>query len=319
VDRLPAHPLFMIYAADLVGASYADYVRDHRVLVEGQLALLERFPIDVVSCCSDAWREAHDCGVELLYAEHEPPRARGPILAEPADLAGLRMPDPRGGGRMTDRIRAIEAFAGQVAGEVCILGWVEGPCAEAADLYGLNAFMVATLADPEFARALMDWVTEMEIQFAVAQVEAGADMIGIGDSAASLVSPAFYEDEVLPREVRIVDAIHAAGAVARLHICGSLHGKFAGLAETRADLIDVDYPQSVGEVRAAVGPEVCLAGNLHPVEVILRGTPAGIRKGFARCHAEAGERYVLAAGCEIPPGTPEENVRAMFEYASSAV
>jgi len=317
VDRLPAHPLFMIYAADLVGASYADYVRDYRVLVEGQLALLDRFPMDVVSCCSDAWREAHDCGAELVYSDHEPPRARRPVLSDPADLASLRTPDPRGGGRMTDRLRAVESLSGQLRGEVCILGWVEGPAAESADLHGLNEFMLATLADPGFACALMDWVTELEIRFAVAQVEAGADIIGIGDAAASLVSPGFYETEVLPRELRIADAVHAAGAAVRLHICGSLHGKFAALAETRADLIDVDYPQSLGEVRAAVGPGVCLAGNLNPVEDILRGTPPGIRRGLARCHAEAGERYILAAGCEIPPGTPEENVHALFEYARS--
>jgi uroporphyrinogen-III decarboxylase len=58
VDHLPAAPLFMIWAAQRIGASYADYVLDYRVLVKAQLALVEDFGVDVLSCCSDAWREA---------------------------------------------------------------------------------------------------------------------------------------------------------------------------------------------------------------------------------------------------------------------
>lgn len=315
VDHLPAQPLFMIYAADLIGCTYREYVSDHRWLVRGQLAVAERYGADLVSCCSDAWREAADCGAGLAWPDHQPPHALRPHLTSAADLARLSMPDPAGGGRMTDRLEAVRAFATQVKGEIPILGWVEGPIAEAVGLFGMTPFMKATRTDLPFTRALMDWTLEMELRFALAQVAAGADMIGIGDAAASLVSPAFYAQEVAPRERRLVDAIHAAGARVRLHICGSIRGKYAAIANVGADLVDVDYPQPMDEVRAGVGADVCLAGNLNPVEQILHGTPEQIRRDFAACHAEAGARYILAAGCEIPPGTPEDNVRAMFDYA----
>ena len=36
---------------------------------------------------------------------------------------------------------------------------------------------------------LIDFVVEMEVAFGAAQVEAGADIIGVGDAAASLVGP----------------------------------------------------------------------------------------------------------------------------------
>jgi uroporphyrinogen-III decarboxylase len=155
-------------------------------------------------------------------------------------------------------------------------------------------------------------------QFALAQVAVGADMIGIGDAAASLVSPKFYAEHVAPREKALIKEIHAAGATARLHICGSVQGKFAALAGTGADIIDIDFPQSVADVRAAVGPDVCLTGNLHPVEVLVNGTPEDVRAACARCHAEAGSRYLLAAGCEIAPETPAANLAAFFDYAVTA-
>lgn len=317
VDRLPVQPLFMIYAADEVGVSYADYVQDHRLLVRGQLALAEKFPIDVVSCCSDAWREAADCGAKLTYRDRQPPSAENPVITNTAELAELTMPDPTGGGRMTDRLAAIELFAQSVKGEIPILGWVEGPIAAAVNLVTMSRFMIATKKQPTFVSALLDWTTELEIRFARAQVRHGADMIGVGDAAASLISPKFYRDEVAPREKRIVDAIHAAGATARLHICGDICGKFVDMAATGADMIDVDAPQTIAEVRAAVGPDVCLSGNLDPVRCILNGTPDTIRAAAAECHQQAGAHYILGAGCEVPPGTPAANVAALFKYANT--
>jgi len=318
VDQLPVAPLLMVFAADHVGARYSDYVRDHRALVRAQLAVCEDYELDLVSCCSDAWREAADCGTPLEFPEHQPPHAAARRLTSPADLAALPPPDPLGGGRMTDRVAAVEAFATAVKGRVPILGWIEGPLALAANLYGLNEFLIATRRDPAFAAALLDWCAALGERFALAQVAAGADLIGIGDAAASLVSPAYYEREVAPRERRLVVAIHAAGAAVRLHICGDLHGKFAAAAATGADLIDVDFPQTLAEVRAAVGPDVCLAGNLHPVEQVLHSDPERIRRDLATCHRQAGPRYVVAAGCEVPPGTPPANLRALVEYVRFA-
>jgi MtaA/CmuA family methyltransferase len=307
----------MIYAADEIGVSYADYVRDHRLLVRGQMALAEKFSLDVVSCCSDAWREAADCGAQLTFRDRQPPSGEHPVITSADELAKLTMPDPAGGGRMTDRLKAIELLTDAVKGQIPILGWVEGPIAAAVNLVTMSRFMIATKKQPAFVSELLDWTTELEIRFAQAQVQRGADMIGVGDAAASLISPKFYRDEIARREKRIVDAIHAAGATVRLHICGDIHGKFADMAATGADLIDVDAPQTIAEVRAVVGPDACLSGNMDPVRCILNGDPMTIRAATAECHGQAGERYILSAGCEIPPGTPAANVAALLDYAQS--
>ncbi len=317
VDHLPLHPLFMIYAADSIGVKYFEYLQDYRLLVKGQLAVAEQYGLDLVSCCSDAWREAADCGAELEWLDHQPPLNTRPVLSSSSELATLAMPDPTGGGRMTDRLEAIRLFVSQVKGETPILGWIEGPVAESVNLFGMNEFMLATIDDIHFVRELMDWTTEMEKRFALAQVKAGADMIGMGDAAASLVTPVFYESEVVPREKSIIYAIHNAGAFVRLHICGSIKGKFKAMEATGADLIDVDYPQTVREVRKSMKPHTCLSGNLNPVTQLCKSTPERIHEDFAQCYREAGEAYMVAPGCEVPPETPEANMRAMCDFAHS--
>jgi uroporphyrinogen-III decarboxylase len=47
----------------------------------------------------------------------------------------------------------------------------------------------------------------------------------------------------------------------------------------------------------------------------LEGTAPQVQSWCERCHAACGGRHIVGAGCEVPPATPEVNVRAMMDYA----
>jgi len=308
-------PIFMTWLAPQVGRSYREYCFDHCVLVEGQRYLVERFEIDCVSVISDAWREAADCGAELILFEDGPPACKEHLLADKTRLATLRRPDPLGGGRMTDRVEAVRLLHDEYSGQVPVMGWIEGPIAEACNLRGMNAFMLDLMDDEGFAGDLLDFATEMAIEFARAQLQAGADIIGMGDAAASLCGPRFYEQLVLPREQRIVQTIHDAGALARLHVCGDTNAILAPMATTGADIIDLDHMVKLDAVRREMGDGPVIAGNFDPVSVLLQATPQQVTAACRRCHEAFGPRFIVNAGCEVPTHTPMANVEAMFEYA----
>ena len=78
--------------------------------------------------------------------------------------------------------------------------WIEGPCAEGADLRGINTLMLDFYDDPAFVRDLFEFIVEVESRFARFQVAMGADLIGVGDAAASLVGPKLYNELVWPYE-----------------------------------------------------------------------------------------------------------------------
>src|SRR5208282_4356230 len=192
-----------------------------------------------------------------------------------------------------------------------IEGWIEGPCAEAADLRGINRLMTDFFDDPPFVRDLFEFVLELGLQFGKAQVEAGVDIIGVGDAAASLVGPQIYEEFVLPYEKRLVDGLHALGTKVRLHICGNTSRILAGMGSLGCEIVDIDFKVPLAAARVAMGPQQILAGNIDPVKTLRNGTPASVAAAIAHCYAEAGPRYIIAAGCEVPRDTPAENVRAM--------
>ena len=68
-----------------------------------------------------------------------------------------------------------------------------------------------------------------------------------------------------------------------------------------------------------MGPDQVLLGNIDPVKVLKEGTAADVIEGLSRCYEAAGPRYIAGAGCEVPPDTPPENVKAMAEFARTAV
>jgi MtaA/CmuA family methyltransferase len=317
-DRLLCMPIFMLYAAKLEGVSYADYVRDFRVTVRCQMRLVEQLCIDCVSCCSDPVRETADCGAQLDFYDDAPPRARNLVLEHKETLATLRQPDPLGGGRMTDRVEACRLFRQQVGGEVPILGWVEGPMAEAADLRGMTNLMMDLYDDPQWVGELFDWITELEIEFALAQIAAGADFIGVGDAAASLVSAQVYETMILPREQRLIAAIREAGAFTRLHICGNTTHLLPHLQASGAEIIELDHPCDITHARELLGPRTVLMGNFDPVNELYNVTAEAVWRACERSHQALGDPYILAAGCEVPAGTPMRNVEAMVRYAWGA-
>ena len=316
VDRLALMPITMMFAADTLGVKYRDYALDHRVMVAAQIATAEKYQFDYVSCISDPAREAADCGAAIQIFEDQPPgldETRA-LLTDKTVLATLKAPDPLGGGRMTDRVQAAALFKTKAGRDKYIEGWIEGPCAQAADLRGINNLMTDFYDDPVFVRDLFEFILDLELRFARAQIEAGADLIGVGDAAASLVGPKLYEEFVRPFEKRMVDGLHAMGTRVRLHICGNTRRVLKGMGSLGCEIVDLDLAP-IGEGRQQMGPEQILLGNIHPVHVLRDGTPETIAAAVAECHRQAGGRFIVGAGCEVPRGTPEANLRALTRYA----
>jgi len=310
-DILPRVPILMQFAAEHIGSNYGAFASDYRVLVEANLRCAEEFGFDQVSTISDPYRETQGFGAEIRYVRDGVPRCVKPPLEDAKDLRLLKKPNPRRSTRMLDRVRAVEAYHRAVPRKYSVLGWVEGPAAEAADLRGVTNFLMDLVLDAPFARELMERCVEVGIAFAKAQIDAGADTIGVGDAIASQVSPDLYAEMIFPLEQRLFEGIQAGGGLVRLHICGDTTHLLPYFARLPVDIVDLDWQVDMAKARAILGRGKTMVANLDPANAVKRGTPASIRKALRAVYKAAGNPLLAGAGCEIPPGTADANLKAL--------
>ena len=265
---------------------------DHSVLVDANLAV------------------AADFGLEVEFPADNLPLNRKPLIAEVDDLKKLDPPNPATGRRMSDRLEAIRLFREKAGGEIPIMGWVEGALAEASDLRSMYLTMTDLVSRPEWLTELLEICAEVEIAFARAQVEAGADIIGLGDAVCSQISPKMYQQFALPYEQRIFTAVHEMGAVTRLHICGNTTRLLPDMLQSGADIIDLDWMVDIEKAAQLFDDKAAICGNFDPVTVMLQDTPETVGDATLACIQKGGKRLFSGAGCEIPEDTPDENLLA---------
>jgi MtaA/CmuA family methyltransferase len=309
-DRPAVTPIFMAWASHFIGHTYRDYYLDGDVLVQAQLAVTQAFNIDQISAISDPWREASAYGMEFDYPQEGVGRPKEAFTKKRNEISRLKRFDIENAERTKQRIESVRKMAAEIGQIHSVLGWVEGPIAEYGDLRGVENAMLDLIDEPEIFVKAGEVIVENAITFAVAQIKAGADMVGVGDSAASLISPEMYSKLVMPLERKLITAIHEAGAAAKLHVCGNISNIVQHMADSGTDIIDVDWMVSLARAREHAGPDVTLCGNFNPAGVLFEGSPEDVAEAAKECLNAVPEKFILMPGCEVPPATPEKNIRA---------
>jgi MtaA/CmuA family methyltransferase len=168
-----------------------------------------------------------------------------------------------------------------------------------------------------FVHELMRFSTEMELAYGLAQIEAGARIIGVGDAIASLASPRHYEEFNLPYITELIGGLRKAGAIVKYHACGRTAALLPWFAQLGADIINLDSLIDLAQARAILGDALVIKGNIDPSGVMLRGTPEEVRAAARQSMQAAGRtgRFILSPGCELPRDTPHANLDALVHAA----
>ena len=312
VDKIPNMNIVMAVVAREAGASYREYVTDYRKLAEGNLVCAEKYGLDSVSVISDPMREASAFGIEVVFPENGVPYAEKSLIGDDFDLSALQRFNPEESERTLDRLKGCQLLREKVGSDYPVIGWVEGCVAEAADLRGINELLIDLASGEGYLDDFFPIVHEQQKRFALAQIKAGADFIGVGNAAASLIGPDLYRKYGLCWDKAIVDFIHENGGRVKLHICGNITPLLEILKEVAPDILDIDWMVNFGEaVKTFSGTNTAVSGNMDPVEIMMRGSPAVVEEAVRNCIKLGTNTTLIAGGCEIPAATPEENFLAM--------
>lgn len=192
-----------------------------------------------------------------------------------------------------------------------------GPFTMAAQMIGMSEFMMLMFMDPDAAKRLIGFSLKLNLAYDTLFLEAGAQAVQFGEPACSadLISPEMFERFALPVFEELCAELPEEPPKI-LHICGNSEDRIGVLKGIGIDGFSLDCVPIKRAMELAAG-DFAIIGNLSPFAVMLEKSAEDVYAIALETAREGGLNggYILEPGCDLPPDTPLENIRAMIQAA----
>jgi uroporphyrinogen decarboxylase len=293
--------------------SFREAIEDPEVAAEITLQPWERYRPDGLVIFSDIL-----VALEPLGFDYHIESGVGPVIENPVE-------GPEDVDRPRSEVREELGFVGDllerldddVGAKVPLIGFAGGPFTLAS--YAIaggsskNHLPVRRFrtehpdAFGAFLTSLADVVRE-HLRF---QIDAGASVVQLFDTYASVLTPSDYREFVLPLHREILADL----PVPTIIFVRNMGGNLDLLAEAGADVVSLDWSVDMAAARAELG-DTPVQGNLDPS--YLFGDPAFVRERTQEIIDQAGaEGHILNLGHGVHKNTPVASVEAFVETAKS--
>jgi uroporphyrinogen decarboxylase len=321
-DRADRTPVWLMRQAGRILKEYRavrEKAGDFRTLVqtpemaaEVTIQPVDILGVDAAIIFSDILVVPDAMGLTYVMDEGKGPRFPETVRSM-AELAKLRAPDVADDLAYVEQ--AIRLTKQGLADRVPLIGFAGAPWTifcYMTEGKGSKTFSMARrslFADPLFAHALLERITETTIAYLKLQVRAGADLVQVFDSWAGVMDRETYRTFAIPYLRRICETI--------TEVPVTLFAKDAwfaleDLAALPCATIGLDWSQEAAWARSITGANKTLQGNLDPC--VLYADPSVVKRETSRMLEAFGpNRHIANLGHGVYPDTPVDNVRRFVD------
>ncbi len=286
-DRVPFFLLLTMHGARELGISIKKYFSNPANVVEGQLRMQARYGHDCFYMLTYAAIDVEAWGGEIIFRDDGPPVAGQPIIRKPEDIEKLEPPKVKESsclGRVLTATASLKANAGN---EVPIIGVVLSPFSLPVIQMGFDKYIELMYDRPELFAQLMRKNEEFCVEWANAQLAAGATAIAYFDPVSS--------PTITPREMSLRTGFDIArrtisrikGPVAMCQASGRSLPVVDDVAQLGVPMIGASTLEDLADVKAACSVKLCVLGNLNGIEM-RRWTPEQAEAEVKNAIAKAG-------------------------------
>ncbi len=197
-----------------------------------------------------------------------------------------------------------------------------GPLSAAAAVRKTEFLLRDMRKDKENLHRLLDLMVRCSLEWVrCVKSEFGSVSVGIADPVSSytLISDKAFREFSKPHLHDLLKGVLAiTGNIPGIHICGRSKPIWKDLAELGFTSFSIDNCEDMEELKSSVGAQMAISGNVPPVDVMLKGTMDEVIHSVRCCLLKASDNpmgYTLDVGCQLPVGTPRENIYA-YIYAA---
>jgi uroporphyrinogen decarboxylase len=300
--------------------SFLDLCRTPELAAEVTLQPLRRFDLDAAIVFSDILMVPYALGQHVEFVEGE-----GPKLEPITDSGGMERLNLANVARALAPIyETVERVKGALPKDIPLIGFCGAPWTVATYMVegqgGKDQAAARLMAYQDRAtfQHLIDVLVEASIEYLVAQVKAGADVLQIFDSWAGSLSEDEFTRWCIDPTKRLVEQVKTKLGP-EIPIIGFPRG--AGVLaeryarETSVDAIGCDTSMPIGWMRR-LQERLPVQGNLDPLLLVAGGDELDARVD-ATLETLGSKPFVFNLGHGIRPETPIANVERLVSLVKN--
>lgn len=266
-DRVPLFLPLTMHGAKELGLSIKEYFSRADYVVEGQVRMQERYGHDAYTGFFYGPAEAEAFGGEVIFVDDGPPNSGEPLIDGLSDLHKIVVPHIGRVPVLQEVLKTISMLHQRAAGDVPILGVVISPFSLPVMQVGFENYLELIYNQREQFWQLMQVNEAFAVQWANAQLAAGATAVAYFDPLAS--------PTVIPREIYLETGWEVAkrtiaklnGPTATHLASGRTLAVIDDLAQTGTGGVGVGSSEQLWQVKQACRGKLAVIGNLNGLEM----------------------------------------------------
>ena len=212
-------------------------------------------------------------------------------------------------GRSSTVIDAIKILKAKNT-EVPIIGNITGPISTASSIMEPVVFYKELRKNNEKAHEYMTFITKQITEFAIKQIEAGADIIAISDPSGTgeILGPKLFDEFAVKYINQIIAEVKKLGKRSIVHICGQMKNVYKEVNKIESDVLSFDSIVSISEAKKNLGNRLIM-GNVSTYTIEF-GEMQKIADMTKKCVLDGSD--IISPACGLGMKSSLKNVRSML-------
>ena len=208
-------------------------------------------------------------------------------------------------------IKAVKEFKKLSSAAIGTGGF--GPITMTSYVLGVERFLKKCIKDPAFIQEITSFFAELMMEIAYNGEKNGADFLWVGEPIVVMLSQRHFR--VIGRYVKkIFDNTALPGF---LHVPGETNHLIDEFVKTGAQCLSLDHYVDMRKIAYTVPPDVVTLGNIDTISMAMDDVE-NIEKQVIELNEKIKNfpNFIVSSGGGIIDGTPEENLRVLFEVTN---
>jgi uroporphyrinogen decarboxylase len=324
-DIVPCSPVIISGSRRLTGISLAEFAQNPASAAQALTGAFDLIGGDFIIPMLDLSVEAADFGQKLIYpAESTPyPDYSDPLIKDHTGYRSLKRIELRDAQRMNNILEMCRILVEEIGWRGVVTGFCFGPLGILCMMRGAEMLFKDCLLHKKDVMAALDTITSVLVEYVEAKCDTGVLAVVLDTLFASHngLNRGLWEEIEGPFVRELAEAIHSKGCFVGVHNCGDGPYFDSQIRFMKPEIISFAHlPDNCSdnkELKQRYGETVMLMGYVDTT-LIATSTPYEVMEACRRLIDDlaVGGGFILAPGCEYPPGIPLENAWAIVKAAS---